>query len=90
MELVRIAADNDNIDLAPFTKVLGLYLVGGSDAAQIDIHDALTVTGDPKISLKTPTVTSSQFNFPHPGIVFKTGISVNITGTAAVAYLLVQ
>lgn len=89
MELIRIAADNDNIDLSPFTKVHGVYLVGGSDAANIDVYDSLTVTGTAKITLKTPTVTSNSFCFEE-GVLFRTGISVDIGGTAAVAYLLVS
>ena len=90
MELIRIAADNNDIDRAAFSKILGVYLTAGSDAASIDIHDALTVTGSPKISIKAATATSAQFNFQTPGVVFRTGVSVNITGTDAVAYLMVE
>lgn len=88
MQLIRIAADNNDLDLAAFTKVYGLYLVGGSDAAQIDIYNAITVTGTPVITLKTPAVTSNSFLF-ECGIPFNVGISADITGTSAVAYILV-
>jgi hypothetical protein len=90
MELLRIAADNNDIDRAAYTKVHGVYLVGGSDAAIIAVYNALTVTGDAVITLKAPTVESRSFWFGEAGIPFNVGISVDITGTDAVAYLLLS
>lgn len=91
MELITISADNNDIDRAPFTKLLGVYLTPGSDAATIAVYDAATVTGTAKVILKGSVAGKSEaFYFGYPGIPFKTAISVDITGTSAVAYLLVE
>lgn len=90
MELIRIAADNNDIDLAKFTKVHGLYLTGGSDASKIDVYESATVTGNAKITLKTAAETSNHFNFGEEGVLFRDLISVDIGGTGAVAYILVS
>lgn len=90
MEIIRIAADNDNIDLAPFTRVVGAWLQAGADAASVKVYDSLTVTGTEKFSLNAATATCSPYlNFGLPGVPFKTGISVDITGTTPFLYLVV-
>ena len=91
MEIIRIAADNNDIDLAAFTKVVGAWLQGGSDAASVKVYDSLTVTGTEKFSLNAATATCSPYlNFGNPGVPFRTGISVDITGTDAILYLVVE
>lgn len=92
MEIKRITADDNDVEsLAPGTKIVGAWLVGGSDAATADIHDALTVTGNPVISLKAAINTvSSYLYFGSQGIPFKTGISVNLTGTGMILFIVVN
>lgn len=92
MEIKRITADNNDVEsLAPGTKIIGAWLVGGSDAATADIHDALTVVGSPKITLKAAINTvSSYLYFGEIGIPFNTGISVNLTGTGMVLFIVVS
>jgi hypothetical protein len=90
METVRVAADLTASTLAPFTKVVGAYLVGGSVASSALIYDALTVTGTDKLSLKAAIDTTSPYlNFGALGITFKTGVTVDITGAGAVLYLVI-
>ena len=92
MDIKRITAnDNDLESLAPYTKITGAWLVGGSDAATADIYDALTVTGTPKFSLKAAINTvSSYLYFGEQGISFKTGISVGLTGTGMILFLVIK
>lgn len=91
MEIIRIAADDNDLNLAPFTKVVGAWLVGGSDAASALVYDSLTVAGTAKFSLKAAIDTVSPYlNFGCPGVPFKTGISVDMTGTGAILYLVVE
>lgn len=89
MELIRIAADDNDVGLAPFTKVFGAYLVGGSGASSALVYDSLTVTGTDKFSLKAAIDTVSPYLSFDAGVPFREGISVDITGTGAVLYLLV-
>ena len=91
MEIIRIAADVNNVGLAGFTKICGAWLVGGSDAATADVYDALTVTGTPKFTLKAPANTCSPYiAFGYPGVPFKTAISVDLTGTGMLLFLVVE
>lgn len=91
MEIIRIAADNDDIDLAAFTKVVGAWLEGGSADSQAKVYDSLTVTGTEKFSMKALTNTTSPYlNFGCPGVPFKTGISVDVIGAGAVLYLVIE
>ena len=91
MELIRVAVSNDDIDLKPFTKVLGAFLVAGSDNATATVYDAATQAGTDKFTLKAlANSTSSYLNFQTPGLPFKTAISVTLAGTSPVLYLLVD
>jgi len=91
MELIAIAANNDNIDLAAFTKVIGAFLVAGSDAATASVFDAATQAGTAKITLKAAAAGMSPYlAFGCPGIPFRTAISVTLTGTTPVLYLLIE
>ena len=92
MEIKRITADDNDVEsLAPGTKIIGAWLVGGSDAATADIHDSLTVAAaNIKITLKAAINTVSPYlNFGSQGIPFNTGISVNLTGTGMVLFIVV-
>ena len=92
MEIKRITADDDDVEsLAPGTKIVGAWLVGGSNAATADIHDSLTVAAaNIKITLKAATNTvSSYLYFGSQGIAFKTGISVDLTGSGMVLFIVV-
>ena len=61
MELIRVAASNDDIDLKPFTKVLGAFLVAGVDAATATIFDAATQAGTDKFTLKAAAASTSPY-----------------------------
>lgn len=88
MYIKRITADNDDIDVKAFASLKGILLTAGSDAAAIALYDSLTVTGTDKFSIKAATGTSFFVPIPSDfGQNFKTGVSVDITGTSAVAYL---
>lgn len=91
MEIIRITADDNDLSLAPFTKVVGAWLEGGSDAATAKVYDSVTVTGTEKFSLKAAINTTSPYlDFGKPGVPFKTGISVDLTGTGMVLYLVIE
>lgn len=91
MEIIRIAADNNDIDLPPFQRVVGAWLQAGSDTATIKVYNALTVTGTEVFSLSAIANTCSPYlAFGSPGVPFKTAISVDITGTSAVFYLVIE
>lgn len=90
MQIVRVAADNNDIDLKAYAKVYGLYLMAGSGAnAQADVYDAATVTGTAIVSIAAVQASSEAFLFPG-GVQFKTAISVDMTGAGAVLHLLVD
>lgn len=90
MELLRIAANDDDVTgTKPFTKVYGIYLTAGADAASVSLFDALTQTGTAKVVLKAAAATSDKFMF-EKGFPLKTGASITLTGTSPVAYLLVD
>lgn len=92
MEIVAVSANNDNIDLAAFTKVVGAFLVAGSDAATAAVFDYLTQSGSTaKFTLKAAAASMSPYlDFGKPGIPFKTAISVTLTGTSPILYLVVE
>ncbi len=91
MEIIAISADNDNIDLGAFSKVLGAVLTAGDAAdATAAIYDSLTVTGTAKLTLKAAQKTSCPVHVGQPGALFKTGISVDMTGANAILYLFVE
>lgn len=91
MEIKRITADDNDVEsLVAGTKIIGVWLIGGSDAATADIHDEVTVTGNPKITLKAAINTVSPYlYFGSQGISFNMGISVNLTGTGMVLFIVV-
>lgn len=90
MELLRIAANDDNITgTTPFTKVYGVYLTAGADAASVSLFDALTQAGNAKVLLKAGAAASNSFIFDKP-FLLKVGASITLTGTTPVAYLLVD
>ena len=91
-EILRVSADDNDVEgRAPFTKIIGAWLVGGSDAATADVYDALTVTGTAKFTLKAAINTASAYlYFGKPGVPFKTGISVDLTGTGMLLFLVVE
>jgi hypothetical protein len=90
MQILRIAASANAITGRTFTRVKGAWLVGGSDAASALIYDAATATGTDKFSLKAATALNSDFLDFGDGVAFHTDLSVTLTGTAAVLYLLVE
>ena len=91
MEIILVSANNDDIDLPAFTKVVGAFLVAGADAATATIYDALTQAGTAKFILKAAIASNSPYlAFGQPGILFKTGISVTLTGTSPLLYLIVE
>lgn len=90
MELIRIAANDDDVTgVKPFTKVYGIYLTAGADAASVSLFDALTQTGTAKVVLKAGAALSDSFIFDD-GFPLRTGASITLTGTTPVAYLLVD
>lgn len=89
MELIRVAADDNDLSLAAYTKVYGAFIVAAAADCSALIYDALTVTGTEKLGVAAlAKTTSPMVSFPS-GVPFKTGISVDITGAGAVLYLLV-
>lgn len=89
--LVRVAADNDNIDLAPGTRIRGAFLVGGTGDSIALVYNSLTVTGTEVFGLKALLGTTSPYlDFGASGVLFNVGISVDLTGAAAVLYLVVE
>lgn len=88
--LVRVAADNDDIDLAAGTIVEGAFLVGGTGDSIALVYDSATVTGTEKFGLKALLGTTSPMIEFENGIRFNTAISVDMTGAGAVLYLLIK
>lgn len=91
MELVRVAASNDNIDLAPGTRVIGFYLTAGADAASATIFDSLAQAGaTSKFTIKAAAAATQAVLFGDRGVPFKIAISVTLTGTAPELFILVE
>lgn len=89
MEILRIAASANNIYSHSAIKVLGGFLVAGSDAASALIYDALTAAGTDKFSIKAVATDMNEIIFPQP-FILSTGLSVTLTGTGAVLYLFIE
>lgn len=89
MYLKRLTADDNNIDVNALATVRGILLTPGSDAATAAIYDALTVTGNPIFKIKAPAGQSVFIPFTD-GFDFKTGISVDVTGTDPELYLYLE
>lgn len=91
MEIIQVAASGNAVDARTFRKVLGFWLVAGVDAATASIFDAATQTGTAKLVAKAAIASMSPpVITPQPGIIFKNGISVTLTGTSPILYLLVD
>lgn len=91
MRLIAVSADNNDIDLKAYTKVVSAVLTAGDAAdATAAIYDSLTVTGTAVLTLKAVLKTSAPFHLGCNGATFQTGISVDMTGTGAVLYLVVE
>lgn len=87
MQIKRIAADT-NAALPVGTVIRGVALFGGSDATSVKLYEAATVTGTDFFALNTPTADTREVMFPGAGKKLLTNaLSVDITGTAAVAYI---
>lgn len=89
MELLRVAASTDGVATRDFTRVKGVILVAGSDAASASIFDAETQAGTAKVTIKAPAADTRQIDF-EGCVPFKSGISVTLTGTSPVLYLMVE
>lgn len=89
MELIRVAANTDGVATRDFTRVLGLILVSGADAASASVFDAETQTGTAKATIKAPASDTRQLDF-EGCLSFKDGISVTLTGTSPVLYIMVE
>lgn len=88
MEIVRVAANTDGVFTRDFQKVKGAFLVAGSDNASASIFDAETQTGTAKVTLKAlANAMSPQIDFCQ---LFKNGVSVTLSGTSPILYLLVD
>jgi hypothetical protein len=76
------------------TLIHGILVVSGTltATASLAIHDAATVTGNPVIEIGTNTADATNYEkyagifLPYP-LKCYTGVSANITGTSAVAYI---
>lgn len=90
MEIYRIAASADAVGSLPqFTKICGMYLVAGSDNATASIFDAATQTGTAKLTLKALANTQSP-QVETEGFALRTGLSVTLTGTNPILYVMVE
>lgn len=89
MESIRISASTDAVTLHSFTKVCSIVLVSGIDAASALIYDAVTQTGTDRLSVKCPATDCRQIEL-EDGVTFRNGISVTLSGTNPVLYLIVE
>jgi hypothetical protein len=91
MQIIRVAASNDNIDLAPFSKVVGAFLSAPTADSSALVFDSLVQAGATDVfSLYAFAKTNSPcMHFPA-GQLFKTAISVTLAGSGAVLYLFVE
>lgn len=90
MELLRVAANTDGVATRDFTRVLGFVLTSGADASSATIFDAETQAGTAKIVVKAPAADTRQVFFGEKPIPFKSGISVTLTGTTPILYIMVE
>jgi len=90
MELIRVAASNDNIDLKAWTKVHAVILTSGSDASSATIFDSVAQSGaTSKLTIKSGAAATTVVDLDN-GVPFKTAISVTLTGTTPELFLLVS
>jgi len=93
VKVKRLDADA-NATLPIGTLVHGILVVSGTltATASLALHDAATVTGDPKIEIGTNTADATNYEkyagifLPYP-LKFYVSVSANISGTGAVAYI---
>lgn len=88
MEVIRIAASGDAVISREFTTIHSAYLVAGADAASAKVFDAATQTGDEKFQLKA--LANSQSDCVKLCNQFRNGVSVTLTGTSPVLYIVVE
>lgn len=93
---LRVTGDS-NAALPAQAKVHAMQLINGTTTAtaSMKLHDAATVTGNPVAEIHSEEVTdggaslfatSTFYAFPNP-LAFKTGVSIDMTGTNAVGYV---
>ena len=76
------------------TRIAKAWLVGGSAASTALVYDAATQSGTDVLGLAAPIgTTSPQVELDSDadcgGLLLKNGLSVTLTGTGAVLYLIV-
>lgn len=89
MPRVRISADDNDVSpIAAGAKITAVLLIGGSGASNIKLYDALTVTGTDILQLNALTADQKYVAIPEGSQdLLKVGLSADITGTGAVAYV---
>ena len=89
MLCVRVSADDNDVTPITAGKVLtGVLLIGGSGASNVKLYDALTVTGTDILQLNALTSDQKMVTIPKDSQrPLQTGLSADITGTGAVAYI---
>jgi hypothetical protein len=93
MRSIRLTADTNAL-LPANTLVHGILVKNGtlSATASLKLHDAITVTGNPVVEIGANNPFTALFDeysviwFPYP-LKFYTGVSADIAGTSAVAYV---
>ena len=92
MTYKRINASNDDIDVGAGTRIRGILLTSGSDAATLVVFKGATQVGGDEMAKLAVTAANTTAFVPldHPGLYVGDKISVTITGTAADAYLYIE
>lgn len=80
----QITADTENITAGRRGVLKRILLTGVGAAATLVVYDSLTNAGTPIAKYKCPSDDSREF---EPNLPFSTGLSVDITGANAEAYL---
>jgi hypothetical protein len=85
----RLTADSDGTS-SGFTFPVFIHKVqlhgGTDDATDVKLHAAVSITGDAKVHIKSAAEVVVSEDFAPP-VRFQKGMSVDITGSGAIAYI---
>jgi len=84
VQSMRLTADGQAVDYR--VRVKAVYGLAGASAGSVKFYDGTDATGALKLEIDTPAGTANTFLLPIPGegILFATGVYVDVTNITGV------
>jgi hypothetical protein len=84
VQSTRLTADGQAVDYR--VRVKAVYGLAGASAGSVKFYDGTSVSGTLKLEIDTPAGTANTFLLPIPGegILFATGVYVDVTNITGV------